>query len=748
MQEKSKEEILQDVRRDGMALKDAPKNLKEDKTVVLTAVQQNGWALKYASEDLQNDRNVVLAAVRQQGLALNYASVALKDDLDIVLEAIKNTPTSLSHASTTLKSDPNVVFEAIKDFYWILMYASKEFKSNKNYMLQAIRKYPKAFQYVSEELKKDKDIILALVENVDDDTPNILKNLSVTSLDLSNMEIDDATLQKLGIAFQPNTNITKINLEHNEITDAGAQEFFQFLLPTNDSAPPLRALRELRLFGNYLENIYLDLPGLQQFRPDLTVHLLPFHSKNKVIYSKIENLFIHDRKDRFMEDYLHQELALVKEQMEQGEQRFDTGTHFNLQELTQFVEDGGILSHFKANREKYRKIYSGVSDKDFAEDFNFGENLNQQGHIQSNNGPTSSSSSTSHSTSQQRHILSDNEPTSSSSSLFHNTSQQGQVQYNNGPTSSSSSASHSTSQYLNTMKGATSSSQKTIYPRTEEKIIEILKSQYNIVLTILSNLNQKAIEKNVQAKMKEIKEMFPNISTTEQSQLKQTFQKNLKEKKDLYFQTQGNKQTQGNQQILRKYKIEQFRDVYTDGPISTLNIHKEDGHFIDQSTKQKVVVPDEYYTKQQLLKGLRTTSEEQVRNLLPILRKFKDFESTKLLRKERQQRQKIKEDKRHQQKGEQDHQQKGEQVKQSQQIKQIKNSLARIQEAQTNIKLKLLEEKDFLKKKKKQMEQNKTRTHDPQGQIQKPQIIQQLQNRISNIQETLSIISNEMSRQG
>ena len=543
------------------------------------------------------------------------------------------------------------------------MYASKEFKSNKNYMLQAIKKYPKAFQYVSEELKKNKDIILALVENVDNDIPNILKNLSVTSLDLSNMEINDATLRKLGEAFQANTNITKINLEHNRITDGGAQEFFQFLLPTNHSAPPLSALQELRLFGNYLENIYLLLPGLKQLRPDLTIHLLPFHPKNKVIYSKIENLFIHDREVRFMEDYLRQELALVKEQMEQGEQRSATGTHFNLQELTQFVEDGGILSHFKANREKYRKIYSGVSHKDFAEDFNFGENLNQQGHIQSNNGPTSSSSSAFYSTSQQGHILSDNEPTSSSSSVFHN------IQLDNEPTSSSSSASHSTSQYLNTMKDATSSSQKTIYPRTKEEIIEILKSQYSIVLTILSNLNQKAIEKNVQAKIKEIKEMFPNISTTEQSQLEQIFQKNLKEKKDLYFQTPGNKQTQGNQKILRKYKIGQFRDAFTEEPISTLNIHKKDGHFIDQTTRLKVPDKDkdQYFTKQQVLGEVQTTSEEQVKNLLPILRKFKDFESTKLLQKERQHRQKIKR--------EQDHQQKGEQEKQSQQIKQIKNSL-------------------------------------------------------------------------
>ena len=219
-------------------------------------------------------------------------------------------------------------------------------------------------------------------------------------------------------------------------------------------------LRLLRLGGNFLgENAeFLVADFIQQRHVD--VELLPLNnSKSKVLYSKIEELFKHNRDAKVLEDYLTQ--------------------HFSLQELTQFVKEGGILSHFKANKKIYRKIYSNVSDKDFKNIFNFGENVKQKKQIQY-----------------------DNEPTSSSSS---------------------SSASHST---LNTMKGATSSSQKTIYPRTEEKIIEILKSQYNIVLTILSNLNQKAIEKNVQAKMKEIKEMFPNISTTEQSRLKQIFQKN------------------------------------------------------------------------------------------------------------------------------------------------------------------------------------------------------------------------------
>jgi len=56
-------------------------NKNSTKEEVLEAVKQNGLALEYASKELQNDRDVVLAAVKQCGEALRYASDELKSEL-------------------------------------------------------------------------------------------------------------------------------------------------------------------------------------------------------------------------------------------------------------------------------------------------------------------------------------------------------------------------------------------------------------------------------------------------------------------------------------------------------------------------------------------------------------------------------------------------------------------------------------------------------------------------------------------
>ena len=58
--------------------------------VVLEAVKlSNGLALKYASDELKNDRTVVLEAVKlSNGLALEYAFDELKND-EVIIKEVK-----------------------------------------------------------------------------------------------------------------------------------------------------------------------------------------------------------------------------------------------------------------------------------------------------------------------------------------------------------------------------------------------------------------------------------------------------------------------------------------------------------------------------------------------------------------------------------------------------------------------------------------------------------------------------------
>ena len=69
----------------GIALEDAPEELKRDWEVVLQAVGQHGDALQFAAEELCGDRESFLDSGREKGFVLKYASDDLKRDREIVL---------------------------------------------------------------------------------------------------------------------------------------------------------------------------------------------------------------------------------------------------------------------------------------------------------------------------------------------------------------------------------------------------------------------------------------------------------------------------------------------------------------------------------------------------------------------------------------------------------------------------------------------------------------------------------------
>ena len=82
-------EWIQKVQRDGMALAEAPPNVKASRQVVLAAVQKNGDALQHAAASVRADREVVLIAVHgsasvgqssRWGAAFDAASKELQVD--------------------------------------------------------------------------------------------------------------------------------------------------------------------------------------------------------------------------------------------------------------------------------------------------------------------------------------------------------------------------------------------------------------------------------------------------------------------------------------------------------------------------------------------------------------------------------------------------------------------------------------------------------------------------------------------
>ena len=83
----NKQEVLEQVKKQGFFLKNASDKLKDDYDVVLAAVKEDGKSLQFASDRLKNDFNIVLAAVKEDGLSIQYAP-DLSNNQDIVIEAI------------------------------------------------------------------------------------------------------------------------------------------------------------------------------------------------------------------------------------------------------------------------------------------------------------------------------------------------------------------------------------------------------------------------------------------------------------------------------------------------------------------------------------------------------------------------------------------------------------------------------------------------------------------------------------
>jgi hypothetical protein len=59
----NKEEVLEAVKEDGYAFKQASEELRADREFVLAVLERDGYALEYASRKLRADKKVVLVAV-------------------------------------------------------------------------------------------------------------------------------------------------------------------------------------------------------------------------------------------------------------------------------------------------------------------------------------------------------------------------------------------------------------------------------------------------------------------------------------------------------------------------------------------------------------------------------------------------------------------------------------------------------------------------------------------------------------
>lgn len=94
---KKKVRMIKNVQQDGMLLRFANEQMRNDPEIVSHAVMQNGLSLQYASYKLKNNKSIVLKAVSQYSGALQYAGPKLKNDFEIKKAAVFNDPRHLNN---------------------------------------------------------------------------------------------------------------------------------------------------------------------------------------------------------------------------------------------------------------------------------------------------------------------------------------------------------------------------------------------------------------------------------------------------------------------------------------------------------------------------------------------------------------------------------------------------------------------------------------------------------------------------
>lgn len=125
-----------------------PQALRNDKEIFLKGIYVRYYKsddehiiskahyLKNASKELQNDRDIVIASIKNDYESFQYASEELRSNHDFVLEAVKINGLSLKYASEDLQNDFDIVSTAVFDTAHSLKYAGEKFQDNLQFLAQ------------------------------------------------------------------------------------------------------------------------------------------------------------------------------------------------------------------------------------------------------------------------------------------------------------------------------------------------------------------------------------------------------------------------------------------------------------------------------------------------------------------------------------------------------------------------------------------------------------------------------------
>lgn len=144
-------QVCRAVEREWSALEAAAESARNDREVVLFAVTRgNGLALRFASDELRNDDALVCAAVTSNGFARTTARVSF----------FSRTARYRALVCLSLEAFVRVCFFSPKP-QQALQFASVRLRADRACCLAAVRSQPLALQFASDERRDDRSVVVA-----------------------------------------------------------------------------------------------------------------------------------------------------------------------------------------------------------------------------------------------------------------------------------------------------------------------------------------------------------------------------------------------------------------------------------------------------------------------------------------------------------------------------------------------------------------------------------------------------------
>lgn len=156
-----KRELLNNIIKDGLYLKDATPNQKEDERINIIAFYSNVLSLQYASLVYQDREDIIFKFIETNPCIYKYASPRLRNTKSIVLEAVEINGVVLEYVNSSFRNDYDVVYKAVSSNGLALKYASYHMRSNREIIKTAIKQNGLAIRFVDPKVwKSDKELIL------------------------------------------------------------------------------------------------------------------------------------------------------------------------------------------------------------------------------------------------------------------------------------------------------------------------------------------------------------------------------------------------------------------------------------------------------------------------------------------------------------------------------------------------------------------------------------------------------------